>query len=193
MLEKYPHARPLLRVLENPGEGNIVGNGNGGGGGSDEDERDDDGEEEEDDEVDEEGNEVAKARKEVRIKFGIDATKLTMGKVSGRKKRKKGGTERGFDKIGFNFPHVGGKTKDVNRQVRFNQGESFQVRSFISLLVRHNQNSSLQRECIQASNPTSFPPPRSHHRKPSPQILSPDSPPHSPNRKKNKTKLITNH
>lgn len=28
----------------------------------------------------------------------------------------------GWDKIVFNFPHVGGKTKDVNRQVRYNQG-----------------------------------------------------------------------
>ena len=45
--------------------------------------------------------------------YDVDATKLDQNK------RLRKGTL--FDKIIFNFPHVGGKTKDVNRQVRFNQ------------------------------------------------------------------------
>jgi hypothetical protein len=189
VLEKYPHAGPLLRVLENPGEGTIVGNGGEVGSGSDGDERDDDEEEEEeDDEVDKEGNKIVKAKKEVRIKFGIDATKLTMGKVSGRKKRKKGGTERGFDKIGFNFPHVGGKTKDVNRQVRFNQGESFQVRSFISLLVFQIKNHPFKENVFRLP----IQPPFLHFSSSqafstNPFIRFPPSPPKPEN---NKTKII---
>ena len=30
--------------------------------------------------------------------------------------------DEGWDKVVFNFPHVGGKSTDVNRQVRYNQG-----------------------------------------------------------------------
>ncbi|KAL8891137.1 MAG: hypothetical protein Q9215_001823 [Flavoplaca cf. flavocitrina] len=60
-------------------------------------------------------DETAKAK----ILFGVDATKLGKGGLgSGGKEVKKGD----FDRIVFNFPHVGGLTKDVNRQVRHNQG-----------------------------------------------------------------------
>ena len=52
---------------------------------------------------------------------GVNATKLGKVAVSGNggKKVRKGN----YDWVVFNFPHVGGLTKDVNRQVRHNQGK----------------------------------------------------------------------
>lgn len=56
-----------------------------------------------------------------KVIYGVDATKLGRSGTpdSGGKEVRKGN----FDRIVFNFPHVGGLTKDVNRQVRYNQGE----------------------------------------------------------------------
>jgi len=51
----------------------------------------------------------------VHIYYGIDATKLS----SAHKKLLRPYTP--FSKIVFNFPHVGGMSTDVNRQVRYNQ------------------------------------------------------------------------
>lgn len=52
---------------------------------------------------------------EVKVLYAVDATKL---QKEGKDVRK-----GGFDRVVFNFPHVGGLTKDVNRQVRHNQGK----------------------------------------------------------------------
>ncbi|KAL9018498.1 MAG: hypothetical protein Q9185_004190 [Variospora sp. 1 TL-2023] len=55
---------------------------------------------------------------DIKILYGVDATKLGKSLPAGGGKLVKKG---GFDRVMFNFPHVGGLTKDVNRQVRYNQ------------------------------------------------------------------------
>jgi 25S rRNA (uracil2634-N3)-methyltransferase len=53
------------------------------------------------------------------VLFSIDATKLGQPHAPGASILRK---SPGFDVVIFNFPHVGGKSTDVNRQVRANQG-----------------------------------------------------------------------
>ncbi|KAL9612744.1 MAG: hypothetical protein Q9167_002683 [Letrouitia subvulpina] len=50
---------------------------------------------------------------DIRILYGVDATQLGRAGAGGGKHVKKGN----FDRVIFNFPHVGGLTKDVNRQL----------------------------------------------------------------------------
>lgn len=49
-----------------------------------------------------------------RVRFGVDAMKGSGGIWKERRAK--------VDHVVFNFPHVGGKSTDVNRQVRYNQG-----------------------------------------------------------------------
>ena len=64
-----------------------------------------------------------------KVEYGVDATKLGRPGGGGKDIRK-----GGWDRIVFNFPHIGGLTKDVNRQVRANQGQDALASPFASLV-----------------------------------------------------------
>lgn len=52
------------------------------------------------------------------VLFSIDATKLGLPHTAGQASLRKSSA---FNVVAFNFPHIGGKSTDVNRQVRSNQ------------------------------------------------------------------------
>lgn len=69
----------------------------------------------------EEGLARFKRPREGKVLYGIDATKMgpyydPIAKAAGK------GKIGAYDSIQFMFPHCGGKSTDVNRQVRYNQG-----------------------------------------------------------------------
>ncbi|KAE8449143.1 hypothetical protein EG329_008527 [Mollisiaceae sp. DMI_Dod_QoI] len=69
------------------------------------------------------------------IRYGVDATKM---KPWTNGKRGEGIMER----VVFNFPHVGGKSTDVNRQVRYNQDllVKFFKQAIPSLSLKHGSS-----------------------------------------------------
>jgi 25S rRNA (uracil2634-N3)-methyltransferase len=69
--------------------------------------------------------------------YGIDAMKMGAWTEGG----KGAGSQRvgGMDKVVFNFPHVGGKSTDVNRQVRYNQGMD-EAMNFTRILADNKWN-----------------------------------------------------
>lgn len=74
-------------------------------------------------------NKEAIEAEEQRVLHGVDATKLGQREV----KKQAGGWER----VMFNFPHVGGKSTDVNRQVRYNQGMFSLTFSLVARIADH--------------------------------------------------------